>query len=101
MPSYKVLKQGFFNGRLYDPEGKRPMLHTDKPFPNKPKSKVENIPSWLESVKSESAAQKKKRLAAEKKDAAEAAEKAEVDQKEIDDASFMGEGETVNPVETL
>lgn len=99
MPSYKVLKPGFFNGRLYDPDGKRRTLHTDKPFPSK--DKKEQIPSWLAPLKAESAAQKKKREAAEKKAAAAATDKAEQDQKEISEASFMGEGEKSSTVETL
>lgn len=100
MPSYKVLKQGFFNGRLYDPEGKRPVLHTDKPFPKK--GNKEQVPTWLEPMKTETAAQKKKREAAEKKAADAAAQKTEDDQKEIADASFMGDGEqSGSNVETL
>lgn len=102
MPSYKVLKPGFFGGRLYDPTGKRPVLHTDKPFPLK--NKVEQVPSWLKPIdKAETAAQAKARKAAETKAANAAAKKAEQDQKDIADASFMGEGETgqSSAVETL
>jgi len=99
MPSYKVIKKGFFHGKLYDPEGKRPMLHTDKAFPSK--NKVEQVPSWLEAIKSETPAQAKARKTAETKAANAAAKKAKDDKKEIDSATFMGDGETVNPVETL
>lgn len=99
MPSYKVLQPGFFGGRIYDPEGKRPVLHTDKPFPKK--DKVEQVPSWLEPLKAETTAEKKKREAAEAK-ALEAAEaKKEADQKDIENMSFMGDGESPSNVETL
>lgn len=99
MPSYKVLKPGFFGGRLYDPEGKRRVLHTDKKFPMK--GKVEQVPTWLEAIKTETAAQKASREASDLKAAEAAALKNEADQKEIADASFMGAGESVNTVETL
>lgn len=107
MPSYKVLKQGFFHGRLYDPNGKRSVLHTDKPFPFKvnkktgKKTKVEDIPSWLEAGIPETAEQVKKRKKKEKAAELAAAEKAESDEKDIAEASFMGEGETSDTVETL
>jgi len=42
MPQYKVKSIGFYDGKLYDPEGKRKVLNTVKPFP---KGKT---PSWLE-----------------------------------------------------
>jgi hypothetical protein len=95
MPRYKVLKQGFYNGMLYDPEGKRPVLDTDEPL--KP------LPSWVEPMKAETAAAKKKRLAAEKKAADAAKKKSADDEKDIADASFMGEGEntTGSVVETI
>ena len=44
MPQYKVKSVGFYEGKLYDPEGKRKVLNTDKPFP---KGK---IPSWVEPI---------------------------------------------------
>ncbi len=90
MPSYKVLERGFHDGRLYDPKGKRRTLHVDKPFP---KGKE---PSWLEPIKAESAAEKRKRQATGKADQAKAAS----DQKDINELSFMGEGESAG-VETL
>lgn len=101
MPSYKVLSKGFHGGRLYDPEGKRRTLHTDKPFPSK--NKVEQVPKWLEALKSETPAQAKARKAAETKAANAATKKAEEDKKEIADASFLGEGESTktDTVETL
>lgn len=83
MPSYKVLKDGFFHGRLYTPDGKRNVLHTDEPFP---KGK---LPKWLEAIPEETAAEKKKRLAAEKKASAAEKKKAEDDKKDIESASFL------------
>lgn len=126
MPSYKVLKQGFFAGRLYDPVGKRPVLHTEKPFPSK--NKIEQVPSWLEPIEETTTAKTddsstgltvkelKEKLTAldvpfkgnaskatltELLETAEAAAKVQQDQSDIDNASFMGEGETSNQVETL
>ena len=100
MPSYKVLQKGFYGGRQYDPAGKRPVLHTDKPFPSK--GGKEQVPSWLEAIKSETPAKAKARKAAETKAANAAKKKAEQDQKDIADASFMGEGESgQSAVETL
>lgn len=98
MPSYKVLKKGFFHGKLYDPEGKRPVLHTEEPFPMK--DKKEQVPSWLEPIESETPAQAKKRKAAESRAAKATANKAEADKQDIAAASFMGDGESSN-VETL
>ena len=99
MPSYKVLSPGFINGRLYDPDGKRPVLHADQPFPKK--GGKEQVPSWLEAIQSETAAEAKKRKTAETKAAKAAAEKSAEDKKDIAEASFMGEGEKSNTVTTL
>ena len=59
MPQYKVTAVGFYDSVMYDPEGKRRVLHTDKPFPKK--EGKEQLPSWLEAMKPETAAEKKKR----------------------------------------
>lgn len=101
MPSYKVLQKGFYGGRQYDPAGKRPVLHTDKPFPSK--GGKEQVPSWLEATaKPETPAQAKARKAAETKAANAAKKQAEQDQKDIAEASFMGDGEQASSaVETL
>lgn len=99
MPSYKVKSKGFFAGKIYDPDGKRTVLHTEKPFPSK--DKKEQVPSWLEAIKSETPAQAKARKAAETKAANAAKKKAEDDKKDIADASFLGEGESPSQVETL
>ena len=95
MPSYKVLKPGY-QGKLYDPNGKRRTLHRDEPF-LKGEDGEEQVPSWLERIKEETTAEKKKRVAAEKKQAAAIKKQ----QKDIDDASFMGDGEQSPAVETL
>lgn len=129
MPSYKVISKGFFDGRMYDPDGKRRVLHTEKPFPSK--DKKEQVPSWLEAIKSEKATQQpsnsdgptvkelKEKLAelgvdfksndnkatlALLLENADAHLKSQQDSKDITDASFMGAGETTNTdstVETL
>lgn len=100
MPSYKVISKGFHGGHLYDPQGKRRVLHTEKPFV---KNKKEYVPSWLETIKPETAAQAKARKGAETKAANAEKKKAADDKKEIDSASFMGDGEAPksNAVETL
>lgn len=99
MPSYKVISKGFHGGHLYDPNGKRRVLHAEKPFPSK--DKKEQIPEWLEAIQGETAAQAKARKGAETKAANAAKKEADEQQKEIAEASFMGEGETSNAVETL
>lgn len=94
MPSYRVKQQGFHDGRLYDPNGKRRVLHTDKPL--KP------VPKWVEPMEEETAAQRKKRLAKEKK-AAVAAKEAEQEKKKAVDAVTFTEAPatTQSNVETL
>lgn len=89
MPSYKVIAPGFHGGQYYHPEGKRQVLHTDKPFPKK------KLPSWLGPMPKESEAVRKKREAQE-------ASQADVEQSTEDqvnlastegdgaEASFMG-----------
>lgn len=91
MPSYKVTSVGFMFGRLYDPNGKRKILHADKPL--KP------VPSWLEPIKEETSAQRKKRVAAEKKTKADAAESQKQKQTEVDSVNFIEP--TGSKVETL
>lgn len=124
MPSYKVLEKGFYGGRIYDPQGKRKVLHTDKPFPSE-KGK-EQVPSWLEAIEAKkqpqqksttdggpTVAELKKELTAlgvEFKgnaskavlmDALESHKKVQQDRKDIDSASFLGEGESGSAVQTL
>lgn len=87
MPRYKVLEKGFLGGVMYDPNGKRPYVYTDKAL--KP------TPKWLEVIKEETTAQKKKRLATEKKQAEADKQKAAEDKEDIENTSFMGkEGES-------
>lgn len=95
MPQYKVIADGFYGDKLYSPTGKRRVLHTDKPL--KP------VPSWVKAIAPETAAEKKKRLAVEKVAEKADAEKAEQDQKDIGDATFLGEGESESgsAVETI
>ena len=94
MPQYRVLAVGYYDAVMYDPEGKRRVLSTNKP--------IKPVPSWLKCIKPETAAQKKKRLEEEVKQAEEDAEKMKQDNQDIIDASFMGEGESTDGnVETL
>lgn len=93
MPKYRVKEKGFFQGKIYSPDGKRPFINTDKPL--KP------VPEWVEPVKAETAAEKKKRIATEKKQATADKKKAEQDQQDVDDLTFMGEGQKASTVETL
>ena len=94
MPRYRVLKPGFFNSEYYSPTGKRSVLVTDKPF------KKDNIPSWLEAIKEESAAQRKKRESVESKNAADDALKSESDKRDIDSVTFT-QAPSRTHVETL
>lgn len=82
MPSYKVLERGFYDGKLYDPNGKRKVLTTS--------AKIKKVPSWLEPIKGETGAEAKARQAEESKKAEEAKKKAEEDLKEIESATFIG-----------
>ena len=93
MPKYEVIAKGFYQGRLYDPNGKRKNLFSDKP--------LKKVPSWLKAVKAESAAEKKKRESLEKKTNAADQKKAAEDKKAVEDMNFMGEGEKSSAVETL
>ena len=96
MPSYKVLKKGFFKGELYDPEGKRKVLHTAKPF--ELVKKKEAVPLWLQRIKPETAEQS----AARKQKVVDAALAADEIEKDIESASFMGEGEAASSnIETI
>lgn len=95
MPRYKVIAPGFYEKRLYSPEGKRKFLDTPKPF-----TKKNPMPSWLAEMPKESAAVKKKREAQEVSQQAAAADKAEQDDGDMQEASFLGEGES-SVVETI
>jgi len=102
MPSYKVKSPGFFGGKYYHPEGKRPVLFTDKPFSKK------TMPSWLAAMPKESAAVREKREAQEASQVSASAEKAEQDANDIAHASTEGDaaealfiGKAGSSVETL
>lgn len=118
MPSYKVLSKGFANGRIYDPNGKRKILHREKPFPSK--DKKEQLPSWLEAIKAapvdngmtvkdikeklkaldvEFNGNSNKDVLIEILETAETAAKVEQDKKDIIGASFLAK--TDSTVETL
>ena len=88
MPRYKVDAPGFYEGRLYDPNGKRKFLNVDKPFTKKNKK-----PSWVSDMPQESEVVRLKREAQEASQLAADAEKAEQDEKDINEASFLGDGE--------
>lgn len=92
MPRYQVLQPGFYNSELYDPEGKRKTLTTDKAF--------KKCPSWLRPIKEESAAQRKKREADEAKQSKANADKAVEDKKDIDAVTFV-QPPSAAQVETL
>lgn len=78
---YKAKEPGFYEGKLYSPEGKRPVL--------KLKDKLKNVPTWLELVEG---GVKNKRGAKKQKD--------EQDRKEIEGASFL-DGENKPTVKVL
>lgn len=79
MFSYKAKEPGFYEGKLYSPEGKRPVL--------KLKDKLKNVPTWLELVDGEV---KSKRGANKRKE----------DRKEIEGTSFL-DGENKPTVKVL
>lgn len=92
MPRYKVKAPGFFGGKMYHPEGKRPILHVDKPFTEK------DMPSWVEEMPDETAEETEARLQREAAEADAAKEKNDQDQQDIDDMTFLGDGESSDGV---
>lgn len=124
MPSYKVIAKGF-DGRMYDPEGKRNVLHRDEPFPKK--NGVEQVPSWLEPIEPAKAEPAKtdggptvkelkaeltelgvefkgnasKAVLTELLESAKAAQQKAADDSEVAGASFLAEGNQSPAVETL
>jgi hypothetical protein len=92
MPRYEVIKSGFYDGKLYDPEGKRKILITADAF--------KNCPSWLRPTKEESASQREKRETNEAKRAKANADKVKQDRKDIDAVTFVEPPKSVQ-VETL
>ena len=123
MPSYKVIAKGF-DGRVYDPNGKRNVLHRDEPFPSK--NGKEQVPSWLEPmepVEAEKAStggptvkelkveltelgvefkgNASKAVLIELLESAKAAAQKAADDSEVAGASFLAEGNQSPAVETL
>ena len=101
MPRYKVIAPGYANSHLYSPHGKRKFLDRDKPF-----TKKDPMPSWLEKMsEKETVAQRKQREAEEAAAAQANADQVNGDQKEIANKMFTGAGENApggaGPVETL
>jgi len=96
MPRYKVISPGFIDGRMYSPDGKRDVYDTAKPF-----TKKNPMPSWLTEMPKESEAVRKKREAQEASQTAADGDKSEQDDKDITDASFLGDGEAGSSVETI
>lgn len=82
MPSYTVLQRGFYDNKLYDPEGKRRQLSTDSP--------IDPLPSWLEPIK-ETAKDAKNRKERDRKATIAAKKSKDKDTEEIQGASFMDE----------
>lgn len=91
MPVYKVIAPGFFKGEYYHPEGKRSVLHTDKPFTTGKKGK-NPLPSWLIPMPKESEAVRKKREAQEVSQKAADEQKMADDLNEVNIASTEGDG---------
>lgn len=91
MPNYEVLEPGFYNGKLYDPSGKRRIVTTDKP--------LNPVPKWLKAVKvkAETAAEKEQRL----KDDASAAELDDENKRAVAAVTFQNPPSLSNSVETL
>lgn len=90
MPSYKAKADGFFDGSLYGPNHpRRRIVHTD--------TALKPVPSWLEEIKEETQAQRKRR----KKDLDEAVEKVEADRQDIQSAVYTEDLLASKGVETL
>lgn len=96
MPSYKVTKPRFFDGKLYEPNGRRSVITVEKKF--------DKVPAGLELIAGETATQARSRQAAAAASAKSAkASKAEL-QSESAGASFMSDDLDAAPaskVETL
>lgn len=91
---YKVLRPGFIQNKTFSPNGKRNVVYSDV--------KLKPVPSWLEEMKPETAAEKKKREAVEKEQSIAAAEKAEEDKQDIASVTFTDPVvSTPGSVETL
>jgi len=91
MPTYEVITTGFYNGNMYDPQGKRRVLTTDKP--------LSPVPSWLKSVKvkTETPAEKAQRLS----DELSMKEFDDQNKRDIAAVTFQNPPSLSNAVETL
>jgi len=83
MPRYRVDAPGTHDGVLYDPNGKRPFLDTDKP--------LSPVPSWVTPVKGETAAQTAARKKKEAKQLRDDKKKAADDRKIQQAAALDGD----------
>lgn len=93
MPRYKVTARGFMGSIFYEPgHPRKGVVITDKP--------LKLVPSWLELMEEETAAQKKSRKKAEAGKTKADAEKTEQDKVDIDSVTFT-ESEPGANVETL
>ena len=93
MALYQVIAEGFYEGKLFQPNGKRNKLYREKAF--------KQCPSWLKPIKEMTAAEKKAEAAAAKK-AAEQQEKDAAEKKtEVDSVTFIDTPDASSKVETL
>lgn len=93
MPRYKVKEAGFMHGVLHIPgHPRKGVIHTEKPL--KP------IPKWLESMRAETSAQRKKREAETAEAGSALAAQASADRIDRDAVTFT-ESPKSSIVETL
>lgn len=90
MPQYRVTAPGFYDGKLYDPNGKRRVLTVAKAFTKK------DLPSWLVLMKKGETVETK----VDSKDSADEGMTQEEQQAEIDAVTFT-EPPKSTQVETL
>lgn len=85
MPRYRATEPGFYNGRIYSPTGKRPVLAVAEP--------LDPVPSWLEPIPYEGSQEEAEAIAQLKADEQEQklrSEEAQAAAKvEIDAVSFV------------
>jgi hypothetical protein len=99
VPRYKVLRQGFYGGRRYSPDGPRDVLYAEKPFSKK--GGKEQVPRWLERLPDETAKAQRAREAAEARRKAAADTKQAEDQTDIATMQEPNFGGSAGTVETL
>jgi hypothetical protein len=91
MPSYKVVKPGFYDGVYHDPEGKYNTLSVPKPF--------DPVPKWLTPIPEVKQSRAEKQLRAEKEQAD--LDKLAQDKIAVDAVRFDNPPSLSNAVETL